>query len=70
MGLGIELQRWAARLCAGLVVALSWMGYYFANVRFAPMVIGFAILGVVFYSGRLVMAPSRPLGNSGSHRAL
>jgi hypothetical protein len=70
MGPGIELQRWAARLCAGLVVALTWMGYYFANVRFAPMVAGFAILAAVLYSGRLLAAPTRPLGNSGRHRAL
>jgi hypothetical protein len=65
-----ELQRWTGRVCAGLFVALTWMGYHFANVRFAPVAIGFAILAAVFYSGRLLAAPSQPLSNSGRHRAL
>ena len=70
MGPSTELQRWAARVCAGLVVALAWMGFYFANVRFAPVAVGFAILAAVFYSGRLVAVSTPPLSNSGRHRAL
>ena len=70
MGLSIELQRWAGRVCAGLVVALTWMGYYFANIRFAPVAVGFAILAAVFYSGRLLAAAPTTIGNSGRHRAL
>ena len=75
MGAGMELQRWAARVCAGLVVLLAMTGYYYANVRFAPVAAGFAILAGVFYSGRLAaLSPSRSLtsriGGSGQHRAL
>jgi hypothetical protein len=65
----MELQRWAARLCAGLMVVLALSGYYFGNIRFAPVVAGFAILAGVFYSGRLAM-PTRSLSDSGRHRAL
>lgn len=70
MGPSTDLQRWAGRLCAGLVVALAWTGWYFANVRFAPVAAGFAILAGLFYSGRLEPAASRSLRQSGSHRAL
>lgn len=70
MGASSELQRWAARLCMSLVAVLALMGYHFGNVRFVPIAAGFAILGGVFYSGRLVPAPSRPLGDSGRRRAL
>ncbi|HEU5039860.1 MAG TPA: hypothetical protein VFT84_03505 [Gemmatimonadales bacterium] len=72
MGAGMQLQRWAARLCAGLVVGLVMTGYYFANIRFAPVAAGFAILAGVFYSGRLAAAAptTRPLTDSGRHRAL
>jgi hypothetical protein len=66
----MELQRWAGRVCAGLVALLAMLGYHFGNVRFAPVAAGFAILAALFYSGRLVAAPSRPLSNSGRHRAL
>ena len=66
----LELQRWAARLCAGLVVLLAALGYHFGNVRFAPVAAGFAILAGLLYSGRLLPAPSRPLSHSGRHRAL
>ena len=70
MGPSTELQRWAGRVCAGLVALLAMMGYYFGNVRFAPVALGFAILAALFYSGRMVAAPSRSLSNSGRHRAL
>jgi len=66
----MELQRWAGRLCVGMVAALAMMGYHFGNVRFAPVAVGFAILGGLFYSGRLMTSASQPLSDSGRHRAL
>ena len=70
MGSSMELQLWAGRVCAGLVVLLGMMGYHFANVRFAPVAAGFAILAGLFYSGRLLPVPSRSLSDSGPRRAL
>ena len=71
MGLGVDLQMWAARLCLGLVCALTLLGFHFGNVRFAPVAAGFAILAGVFYTWRTQpVAPSRSWANSGSHRAL
>jgi drug/metabolite transporter (DMT)-like permease len=64
-----ELQRWAGRTCLLLVGALGMMGYYFANVRFLPLVAGFAILAGVCYAGQTVLAARRPLRDSGKHRA-
>jgi hypothetical protein len=65
-----DLQRWAGRACLLLVGALAMMGYYFANVRFLPLVAGFAILAGVCYYGRAVSEPIRPLRDSGHHPAL
>ena len=70
MGPSMELQRWAGRLCGALVVVLALTGYYFANVRFAPVAAGFAILAGVFYTTTRPMASTRPLRESGQHRAL
>jgi hypothetical protein len=70
MGPSMEWQRWAGRICAGLVALFATLGYYYGNVRFAPVAAGFAILAVLLLSGRVVAAPSRPLSNSGRHRAL
>jgi len=71
MGSSVVLQTWAARLCLGLVCTLSLMGFHFGNVRFAPVVAGFAILSGVFYTWRAQpVAPSRSLADSGRHRAL
>jgi hypothetical protein len=64
-----DLQRWAGRTCLLLVGALGMMGYYFANVRFLPLVAGFAILAGVCYTGQTVLAARRPLRDSGKHRA-
>ena len=66
----MEWQRWAGWVCAGLVTLFAMLGYYYGNVRFAPVAAGFAILAALLLSGRLVAAPSRPLSNSGRHRAL
>ena len=65
-----DLQRWAGRMCLLLVGAFGMMSYYFANVRFLPIVAGFGILAVVCYSGRGVSSRTRPLRHSGQHRAL
>ncbi len=70
MGPSMDLQRWAGRLCLGVVALLAMMGYHFGNVRFVPVAAGFAILAGLFYSGRLTPTPSRSLSNSGRHRAL
>jgi hypothetical protein len=61
-----DLRRWAGRTCLLLVGALGMMGYHFANVRFLPLVAGFAILAGVFYGGQV----RRPLRDSGQHPAL
>jgi hypothetical protein len=65
-----DLQRWAGRICLLLVGALGMMGYHFANVRFLPVMAGFAILAGVFYSGREAPEPLRRLRSSGHHSAL
>ncbi len=64
-----DLQRWAGRLCLVLVGALGLTGYYFANVRFLPLVVGFAIFAGVCY-GRPAADPTRPLRRSGHHPAI
>jgi hypothetical protein len=65
-----DLQRWAGRTCLLLVGALGMMGYHFANVRFLPLVAGFAILAGVCYAGQGVFAARRPLRDSGQHSTL
>ena len=65
-----DLQRWAGRTCLLLVGALGMMGYYFANVRFLPLVAGFAILAGACYAGQGVAAARRPLRESGQHSPL
>jgi hypothetical protein len=65
-----DLQRWAGRTCLLLVGALGMMGYHFANVRFLPLVAGFAILAGVCYNGRGAPGSIPALRDSGQHRAL
>jgi hypothetical protein len=65
-----DLQRWAGRMFLLLSGALGMMGYHFANIRFLPIVAGFAILAGVCYSGRGTTHPAPPLRNSGHHPAL
>ncbi len=65
-----EVQRWAGRTCLLLVAALGMMGYHFANVRFLPLVAGFAILAAVCYSPRWQARAPRPLRDSGHHPAI
>ena len=65
-----DLQRWAGRTCLTLGGALGMMGYHFGNVRFLPLVAGFAILAGVCYLGRVETHPIRPLRDSGHHPTL
>ncbi len=65
-----ELQRWAGRVCLLLVTALGMMGYYFANVRFLPVMAGFAILAAVCYVPRVISQGARPLRESGQRPAI
>jgi hypothetical protein len=64
-----ELQRWAGRLCLMLVAALGMMGYHWANVRFLPLMAGFAILAGVCYARRTASQEARSLRPSGQHPA-
>ena len=63
------LQRWAGRLCLLLVAALGMMGYHWANVRFLPLMAGFAILAGVCYAPRTT-PEARSLRPSGQHPAI
>lgn len=42
------LRRWVGWFCLGLVAMFVLLGYYFGNIRFAPIAGGFLILSAVF----------------------
>jgi hypothetical protein len=65
-----DLQRWAGRACLLLVGVLGLMGYHFANVRFLPLVAGFAILAGLCYGIQGEPDAPHPLRDSGQHPAL
>ena len=65
-----ELQHWGGRICLSAAVALGMMGYYYANVRFLPLIAGFAILAGVCYMPRAVSPKASPLRPSGQHGAV
>lgn len=65
-----DLQRLAGKICLLAVGVLGMMSYYFANVRFLPIMAGFAILAGVCYSVRIAPQPTRSLRTSGHHRAM
>jgi hypothetical protein len=65
-----DLQRWAGRICLLLAGTLGFMGYHFANVRFLPIMAGFAILAGVCYGARREVDLTRPLRHSGRHPSL
>jgi hypothetical protein len=73
MDLGDRIRRWAGWMCLGLVAALALMGYHFGNIRFAPLVAGFAILAAVclLERGRTSMRSDgiHPRRDSGINRA-
>ncbi|HET6836920.1 MAG TPA: hypothetical protein VFH24_02690 [Gemmatimonadales bacterium] len=48
MGIGETLRRVAGWFCLGLVAVFVLLGYYFGNIRFAPIAGGFLILSAVF----------------------
>jgi hypothetical protein len=48
MCFGERLRCVAGWFCLGLVAAFVLMGYYFGNIRFAPLAGGFLILSAVF----------------------
>jgi hypothetical protein len=48
MGPGEKLRRYAGWFCLGVVALFVVMGYYFRNIRFAPLAGGFIILSAVF----------------------
>ncbi len=51
MDFGDKTRRWTGWLCLGAAAALTSMGYHFGNVRFVPVVAGFAILAAVCFLG-------------------
>jgi hypothetical protein len=48
MNLTERLRRVAGWFCLGLVALFVLLGYYFGNIRFAPLAGGFLILSAVF----------------------
>jgi hypothetical protein len=64
------LQRWAGRGFLVLVATFGMLGYYYANVRFLPLMAGFAILAAVCYAPRAASPATRALRESGRHRAI
>jgi hypothetical protein len=48
MGSAEKLRRLAGWFCLGVVALFVVMGYYFRNIRFAPLAGGFIILSAVF----------------------
>jgi hypothetical protein len=65
-----ELQRWAGRICLLLVATFGMLGYHWANVRFIPIIAGFAILAGVCYAPRAASPEAGALRPSGRHPAL
>ena len=47
MGFGDKLRRLAGWFCLGMVALFVLLGYYFGNIRFAPLAGGFLILSAV-----------------------
>jgi hypothetical protein len=48
MSIGEKLRRVAGWFCLGLVALFVILGYFFGNIRFAPIAGGFLILSAVF----------------------
>jgi hypothetical protein len=48
MGIGEMVRRLAGWCCLGMVAVFVLLGYYFGNIRFAPLAGGFLILSAVF----------------------
>jgi len=58
-----RIRRWTGWLCLGVVATLASMGYYFRNIRFAPLAAGFAILAAVC----LIEREQAPMRTDGLH---
>jgi hypothetical protein len=48
MGITEKLRRVAGWCCLGMVAIFVLLGYFFGNIRFAPLAAGFLILSAVF----------------------
>jgi hypothetical protein len=48
MGFGERLRRLAGWCSLGMVALFVLLGYYFGNIRFAPLAGGFLILSAIF----------------------
>jgi hypothetical protein len=70
MAVSEELQRWAGRICLVIVAALGMLAYHYANVRFMPLMAGFAILAGVCYAPRAVSHKVPSIRPSGQHPAI
>jgi hypothetical protein len=63
MGIGELVRRLAGWCCLGMVAVFVLLGYYFGNIRFAPLAGGFLILSAVFL---IELAPEQA-ENNGIH---
>jgi hypothetical protein len=63
MGIGELARRLAGWCCLGMVAVFVLLGYYFGNIRFAPLAGGFLILSAVFL---IELAPEQA-ENNGIH---
>ena len=63
MGIGEMVRRLAGWCCLGMVAVFVLLGYYFGNIRFAPLAGGFLILSAVFL---IELAPEQA-ENNGIH---
>ncbi|HSJ75500.1 MAG TPA: hypothetical protein VK899_04860 [Gemmatimonadales bacterium] len=60
MGIGEMVRRLAGWCCLGMVAVFVLLGYYFGNIRFAPLAGGFLILSAVFL---IELAPEQAESN-------
>jgi hypothetical protein len=65
-----ELQRWAGRICLLLVAVFGMLGFHYANVRFVPLMAGFAIMAGVCYLPRGAPHEARSIRDSGQRPAI
>ena len=63
MGMGEMLRRLAGWCCLGMVAVFVVLGFFFGNIRFAPLAGGFLILSAVF----LIELAPEPAENNGIH---
>jgi hypothetical protein len=61
MGVTESLRRVAGWCCLGMVAIFVLLGYFFGNIRFAPLAAGFLILSAVFL---IELAPEQAKTNA------